>query len=397
MSTLSRPGLREAFREELTGGILPFWMNHAIDRQGGGFHGALTNDLRIRDEVPRSAILHGRLVWTFSAAYRVLGVGGLRATAEHARDYLLRQLSDPVHGGVYWSVDRLGRPVEDRKHTYAQAFAIYGLAEHHLATADRISLRRARELFELLEAHAHDPVHGGYVEGRDRAWGPLADMRLSDKEPNCRKSMNTHLHVLEAYTCLLLAWPDAVLRRRLRELVDVFLERIVDPEQPRFRLFFDDDWRRLPDHVSPGHDIEGSWLLVEAAEALGDAALLARVRQLALRMAGEVLARGRDGDGPVLHELGPDGTSRERHWWVQAEAIVGFTAAHQISGDERYGVAALACWDYVQRHFVDRTHGEWFKVLRPDGTPIPGQMKAGPWECPYHHARMCLEMMARLG
>ncbi len=372
-------------------------MNHAIDREHGGFHGALSNDLRVRDDVPRSAVLHARLLWTFSAAHRVLGVGGLLATAEHARHYLLRQLSDPVHGGVYWSVDRLGRPVEDRKHTYAQAFAIYGLVEHHLAARDRVSLRRARELFGLVEAHAHDPRHGGYVESRDRAWGPVADMPLDDREPHCRKSMSTHLHLLEAYTSLFRAWPDPTLRRQLRALVEVFLERILDPEAARLRLFFEDDWRRLPDHASPGHDIEASWLLLEAAEALGDPALRAGIERVALRMAGQVLSGGRDADGTVLHEVGGRGPDGERHWWAQAEAIVGFTAAHQLSGDERFADAALACWEYVQRRFVDRAHGEWFKVLGPDGTPVPGQLKAGPWECPYHQARMCLEMMRRLG
>jgi mannobiose 2-epimerase len=397
MATLAPPGLREAFRAELTGSILPFWMNLAIDREHGGFHGAITNDLRIQDDVPRSSVLHGRLLWTFSAANRVLGVGGLLATADHARSYLLHRFWDPDRGGVYWSVDRRGEPVQDRKHTYAQAFAIYGLVEHHLAAGDAESLRLAQQLYALIEAHANDPVHGGYVESRDRAWGPLADMRLSAKEPHCWKSMNTHLHVLEAYTSLFRAWPDAALRRQLRALVDLFLERIYDPEGGRFRLFFDEAWHRLPDHVSPGHDVEGSWLLVEAARALGDAELQARVERVAVRMAAQVLAEGRDGDGTVLHALGTGGADRERHWWVQAEAIVGFTNAHQLSGDGRFAEAALACWDYVQRHFVDRRHGEWFKVLRPDGTPVPGQVKAGPWECPYHHARMCLEMMVRLG
>jgi mannobiose 2-epimerase len=248
-----------------------------------------------------------------------------------------------------------------------------------------------------LEAHAHDRVFGGYVEGCGPAWDALEDMRLSDKEPHCRKSMNTLLHVLEGYTNLLRVWDDLRLRSRLRELLDIFAGHVIDGRTHHFHLFFDDAWNVLPGHISDGHDIEGSWLLVEAAEALGDPVVVARMRQMAVYIAGAVHAGGRAADGTVYYERQAGGTvDRHKHWWVQAEGVVGFYNAHQIGGDLRFLAAAQGCWQVIRDQFVDRVHGDWFKVLDAHGVPLVGQYKVGPWECPYHHARMCLEMAARL-
>jgi mannobiose 2-epimerase len=302
---------------------------------------------------------------------------------------------DARYGGVYWTVDALGQPVMDRKHHYAQAFAIYGLCAYYEATQESQSLALAQELFRLLEQHAYDPVHGGYIEGSSRRWESLDDMRLSDRDLDCRKSMNTMLHILEAYTQLLRWWEPA--REPHRALTEVLMDRIVHPDGTHFRLFFDDAWRSLLDHVSYGHDIEGSWLLVEAAEVQGDEALLARAREVAVSMAEAVYRRGIDADGGLLYEGGPQGVvDDQKSWWVQAEAMVGFTNAYQLSGREHFLRAALRCWAYIQEHHVDRVHGGWYKVLRRDGTPDPASVKVGPWECPYHHSRACMEMMDRL-
>jgi mannobiose 2-epimerase len=222
-------------------------------------------------------------------------------------------------------------------------------------------------------------------------------MRLSDKEPHCRKSMNTLLHIMEGYTNLLRTWNDPLLRRRLAQLVDVFLEHVIDPTAHRFRLFFDDAWQPLPDHISYGHDIEGSWLLVEAAEVLGEPGPIAHSRVVAVAMAQAVLQGGLAADGSVVYERRPDGSvDASKHWWAQAEGMVGFLNAWRLSGEPRFLAAAQALWRVIQTQFVDRTHGEWFKVLDPVGKPVAGQYKVGPWECPYHHGRMCLEVAARL-
>lgn len=395
--TLNRAAFREQLQAELTGNILPFWMAHLPDRVHGGFHGGLTDDLRVLDETPRAAILCARTLWTYAAAHRILGGDEYLAMARLAYETLTGTFLDPEHGGLFWQMDRAGRPSADRKHHYAQAFGIYGLSEYYRATQEPQALDLARDLFDLLERHAHDPVHGGYTEGSSRAWGALADMRLSEKDLNCRKSMNTMLHVLEAYTNLLRVWDDARLRDRQRALIEAFQRHIIDHPGGHFKLFFDDDWEPLSQVVSYGHDIEGSWLLVEAAEVQGDPSLLERMRESSARLADAVQREGLDPDGSLRHEGGPGGNpGAEKEWWAQAEGMVGFHNAYQVTGQERFARAALGLWDYIQARLVDRVHGDWFKRLHRDGTPVAGGLKAGPWECPYHHSRACLEMIRRL-
>lgn len=368
-----------------------------MDPVHGGFYGALSNDLKIFNDVPRSAVLCARLLWTFSAAYRRFADPVYRATADYARDYLMRVFWDTEYGGVYWSVNAEGQPVEDRKHTYAQSFAIYGLVEYYRATGDGASLDLACRLYALIDAHTIDPIYGGNREGCSRVWGEPADPRLSEKDLWATKSMNTLLHVMEAYTNLLRVWPDEGLQKRVRELIEIFLLRVIDPETRHFRLFFDDDWRSLAPVFSYGHDIEGSWLLVEAAEVLGDVTLLAKVKLAALQLAEAVRVEGLEPDGALIYEGNCDDPHRyDKHWWPQAEAMVGFFNAWQISGDPLFAEAAAGAWEFITGHMVDRVNGDWFKVLNREGVPYPDYFKAGPWECPYHHARACLEILERV-
>ena len=389
--------LREKMERELRENILPFWMEHTVDRHLGGFYGALTNDLQIHNEVERSLVLCARVLWTFSAAFRKYGDPAYLEMAQHAYRYLTENFLDPQYGGMYWWLDCNGKPVNDRKQTYGQAFAIYGLSEYFLATNEIEAIDLARELFDLIEEHDYEKVYGGYIEGCARNWGALADLRLSPKEPyNCPKSMNTLLHVLEGYTNLLRAWPNPRLIQAQTKLLKIFLDHVVDPQTHLTRLFFENDWTSLSDHMSFGHDIETSWLLVEAAEVLGNVTLIDRTREVAVQMAEAVFSRGRDADGSVLHEGSPGGILHpEKHWWCEAEGVVGFANAYEISGDEKFAQAALQIWDFIAAKMIDRQYGEWFKVLDRKGNPIPGQVKTGPWEDPYHHARACLEMIRR--
>jgi cellobiose epimerase len=394
---INKADFRGQLRKELTTNILPFWLTHAVDKVNGGFYGALTNELVIHNEVPRSAILCARILWTYSTAYRILGDREYLDMSRHAYDYLTRTFLDPDHGGLYWTVDASGRPVFDRKHHYAQAFAIYGLSEYYRATEEPQSLGLARTLFELLEKHAYDPVHGGYIEGSSRKWEPLADMRLSERDLNCRKSMNTMLHILEAYTNLLRVWEDAELKARHKALIGTFQDHIVDHATGHFKLFFDDQWHSLLDNVSFGHDIEGSWLLYEAARVQGDPALIQQVRDTALQIAAAVYQDGLEPDGSLPYEAGPQGLVDDcKSWWVQAEAVVGFYNAYQLSGQAHFAQAAWQSWNYIQAKLVDRKYGDWLKRLHRDGTPAKGSYKVGPWECPYHHSRTCFEMLDRL-
>ncbi len=383
--------------QELTANILPFWLNQTKDPVNGGFFGAVSNSLQVDNTIPRTAILCARILWTFSAAYRKNGHPEYLAMAQYAHQYLTQVFWDTEHGGLYWSVDAQGNPALDRKHHYVQAFGIYGLTEYYRVTQDDLSLKLAQELFQLLEAHAFDPVHGGYIEGSCRSWGSLADMRLSDKEINCRKTMNTMLHILEAYTNLLRVWDNPHLKTQHRALIEIFLTKIINPDNHHFRLFFDDGWQSLDDHISYGHDIEGSWLLVEAAQVQADSGLLNRVENKATQMAAAVYANGLDQDGSLFYEGDPSGlTNSNKSWWVQAEAMVGFYNAFQLTGDEKYLLAVQQLWTYIQNYLVDPIYGGWIKARRRDGTIVASTPKTGPWECPYHHSRACLEMLDRI-
>jgi mannobiose 2-epimerase len=255
----------------------------------------------------------------------------------------------------------------------------------------------AQTLFRLLEKHAFDPTFGGYIEGSSRRWEALADMRLSDRDLNCRKSMNTMLHVLEAYTNLLRVWEDDALIKQHKALIETFQEHIIDHSTGHFKLFFDDKWNSLLENVSYGHDIEGSWLLCEAAEVQGDPALARQIRETAIHIAAAVYEDGLEQDGSLPYEAGPHGlVDSDKSWWVQAEAMLGFFNAYQLSGQERFAQAACRSWDYIQDRMVDRTYGDWLKRLHRDGTPDKSSYKVGPWECPYHHSRACFEMIDRL-
>ena len=391
------------FRAELETNILPFWMRCAVDRENGGFHGTIHSDLTVDTKAPRAAVINARILWTFSAATRVLGKPEYREMADRAWDYINQKFWDKQNGGVYWMLDYKGNPISDRKQIYAQAFTVYGMTEYYRATGRPESLERARLLFRLIEKYSRDSVFKGYIEACSRNWGALDDMRLSEKDLNSPKSMNTHLHIMEAYTALLRVWRDSELAARQNDLLEVTMDRIVDSATGHFKLFFDKQWNSLSDHVSFGHDIEGSWLLMEAAEVLGDPVLQAYARKVASRMAEVVYDEGLDQDGSIFYERNSKGefVDPNKHWWAQAEAVVGFYNAWTLTGQDRFRKAAERAWSYIEARIIDKQHGEWLAKLHPDGTPWQESEDAdaclvGPWKCPYHNSRMCFEMMDRL-
>lgn len=389
--------LGQQFETELRDNILPFWMQHTLDHENGGFYGAVTNDLHVHNQVERSAVICSRILWTFSTAARLYGEETYFHTAQWAFDYLTAFFWDEQFQGIYWSLDRYGRPVNDRKHTYAQAFSIYAFSAYYQATSEPKSLSLAQKQFELLETHTFDPVYGGNIECRARDWSSLADTRLSDKEINSSKSMNTLLHLMEAYASLAQIWSDAILSEKLGGLVKIFLDKIIDSHSGHQHMFFDNHWNSLSNDISFGHDIETSWLLLETAKVLGDPILLDRVRKTGLIMAQAVYQQAFNPDGSILYEITPNEKPKQtRHWWAHAEAVVGFYNAYQLSGQMHFADAADKVWNYIQAFFVDRQNGDWFKQLRSNGQPILSHHKVGPWECPYHHARMCFEMIERL-
>lgn len=396
---------------DLAGNVLPWWCASIFDDQGRVLGGRDLAGAVL--EVPRSAVLGTRLLWTFGSALARLPAGpatealrpALAGAAGRAATWVQQALTDAEHGGLYWAVDAAGRPLADHKQSYAQAFGIYAWCARHAAGGEAqpgTALAAAQALFERLDAAAHDDADGGYFEGCTRDWGWLPGARLSAQEPPVPKTMNTTLHVLEALTELHRHAPAPRLRSRvaarLAELVGLFLDRLWLPAQGGFGLFFSRDWQNQTPQLSWGHDIEAAWLLVRAAEGLGDATLLQRCRALAPRIADAVLARGVAADGSVLGAGLFDGTVTDtrRHWWCQAEAMLGFWDAWQIGGDPRHAAAARRCWAFIEARHVDAAGGDWFKTLDADGRPVAAVPKAGPWECPYHHVRAELEMLERL-
>ncbi len=397
MNPTALSSCRTRIETDLRQNILPFWIERVVDLDGGTFLGQLSNDLVPDRTVERGALLTSRILWTYAAAGRHYREPAYLAMAELAHRDLLDRYRDGAHGGFYWSINADGSVYRDRKQVYGQAFAIYALSELHAASGRREPLELAIATFRLLEAHARDHTHGGYLEALARDWTAIADLRLSERDQNDPKSQNTMLHVMEAYTRLLGVWPDAGLRLALRDIVDLMLTRIVDPGTGHLGLFFTLDWQPTSQKISYGHDIEAAWLLTRAAETLTDPALLARVHALAVRIAEVTLAEGVDADGGVYNFGDPSGlVDTDKEWWPQAEAVIGFLNAAQISGDKRYAEAALRTWDFVEKHLIDRQRGEWFRGVTREGRLIASHEKVGFWKCPYHNGRMGLEAPARL-
>jgi mannobiose 2-epimerase len=400
--TLTLPTDAKAFaarvEKHLFGHILPFWCGPAVDREGWGWMGWLSNDLKADRSQPRGLIVNCRILWAFSAVHRIRPEKQFRQMAERAYEVVFNRFWDGQCGGAFWRLDDTGLVIDDSKKIYGQAFYIYALAEFHQAFGTRPALQRAKELFELIEQHAHDDVDGGYWEVRRRDWSEAAGARLSDRDMAEKKSMNNHLHLLEAYTNLYRVWKRNRLKERLVELTELFEKQILDQQTKHLNHFFDEKWNVKSDTYTFGHDIEASWLLYEAASVLKDKAMVERLEELAMSMAEVVLREGIDSDGSLFYE----GKARNvldsgKECWPQAEALVGFLNAFEISGDERFFMAARRVWNFIEERLADKVHGEWFWRIAPNGRPDPTLPKVSEWKGPYHGSRACLEAMHRLG
>jgi mannobiose 2-epimerase len=389
--------LRSAIETEWRDDIRAFWLRHAPDPEFGGFRGRIAHDLRIDPHAEKGVILNARILWTFARAAAVHHDPEARAMADRAWEYLRRHFVDPVHGGVFWTVDHRGAPRDTKKKLYAQAFAIYAFAEYGRSTGEAEPIQEALRLFDLVERHGSDPARGGYGENYERDWTLAGDQRLSDVDLDTRRSMNTHLHVLEAYATLRHVTDDARVAAALEGCLAVFFRHIIDDRSWHLRLFFDEAWVPQSDVISFGHDIEASWLLCEAADALGNPGHQNAARDAAVQMAGTVLQQAMDDDGGLVYEADSSGVIDDtKDWWPQAEAVVGFLNAWEISGDRRFYDAAVRAWTFIDRHVIDRVHGEWHSKLSRAGVPDLSRPKVDLWKCPYHNGRMCFEAVSRL-
>ena len=388
--------LRNELEAELQDNILAYWIKYLPDRERGGFYGHVTHLNEVVAGAPRGAIQNARILWTFSAAFRHQPRKEYLEMALRAFDYILLHFLDREFGGVYWELEENGSIRNPRKQIYANAFVIYAMAEYHRAAGSAEALDTATMVFREVERHARDLRRNGYVEALGRRWEEIGDVRLSEKDDNERKTMNTHLHLLEAYTSLLRIWRDPELESALENLVGLFLDRFIDRDTKHLHLFFDDDWNLRSDLVSFGHDIECSWLLHEASGVLGNRALEKRTGELAAEMARACL-QGMDGDGGMFYEYFPAEKrfDTDKHWWPQAEAMVGYFNAWQCSGERQFLEQTLASWQFIREKLVDRVHGEWYWSVDRNGIPRRDKEKAGFWKCPYHNGRACLEIIER--
>ncbi|MDR3134413.1 MAG: AGE family epimerase/isomerase [Prevotellaceae bacterium] len=389
--------LTQEVQQDLTENILPFWATHAPD-SSGGFYGELNFDGSPKAEATKGGILHARLLWTFSSAYRLLQEETYRALADRAQRYFLDYFIDKEYGGSYYVLNADGSPLMTQKNTYQNAFAIYGLSEHYRATGNKESLQAAIDIYNKLVAHAYDPAHKGFIEGCSREW--------KNNELFSMKTMNTNLHVLEALTNLYRVWKDPGLQEQLKDEIDVMRHKIIDTVRWHEILYLSMDWQPSPMRIdSYGHDVEYSWLLVEAAEVLGDEEILADTKRIAVNVAGVQIEEGLTPEGymrgekfhgerPAIPGM-PQETRHRLEWWPQAEAVVGFINAWQISQDKKFLDAALLAWKWTKTYMIDHEYGEWYGNVYEDGTPKKDFVKADQWRCPYHNSRMGFELITR--
>lgn len=385
--------LKQEVKQELFN-ILNYWTQYAVDKDKGGFYGIVNGNNIPDPDSPRSVVINSRILWTFSAAYQLFPNPDYPVIAKRAYDYIKKYFIDSQYGGVYWSVKADGSPLQMKKQLYGHSFAIYGLAEYYKITKDESVLRTGIDLFKKTVEHGHDKEYGGYTEAFERDWTNTNDYILS-RAPNS-KTMNTHLHLLEAFTNLYRVWKDDLSRFHLKHSIETVINHILDPETNRMTLFMTQVW--IPDSkiISYGHDIELSWLIYEAAEALEDKKLLDQCRTISVQMA-TAATDGIAADGALNYEWNPatKHLNDSKQWWPQAEAFVGFFNAYQLTGKIHFLDKAEKTWEFIKKHLIDHANGEWYggvdashKILSKD--------KITFWKCPYHNARACMEIWSRL-
>ena len=388
--------LKKEVSADLTGNLLPYWTKNMVDNVNGGFYGRIDGNEKVYPDEDKGGILNARILWTYSSAYRIYKDTAYLRLANRAKDYIMAHFIDKQYGGAYRSVNAKGEPSDTRKQTYTQTFFIYAMAEYSRATGDKEALKTAKGIFEAFEKYALDKESNGYFEVFSRDWQRTRDKLIGETTINDEKTMNTHLHLMEAYANLYRVWPDKRMAERLRNVVEIFLDHIIDKQTAHLICFMDKNWKRTSMIDSYGHDIEASWLLCESANLLGDPELLARVNKVSLRIA-DAASEGLQPDGSMLYEkdLASGHMPTDRSWWVLSEAIVGYLNAYELSGNEKYLDRSINSWNYTKKHLIDKKNGGWYSGVSESGVAGRGD-KAGFWICPYHNGRMCMEVVERV-
>lgn len=384
---------RDEIEDHLKNKLLPFWMG-LKDEENGGFYGYMSHDLKVDKKAVKGCILNSRILWFFSTAALLLEDSRYLKYADQAFDFMKSAFVDKKEGGVFWSASFDGTPVDTTKHTYCQAFAVYGLAAYYRASGKEESLELASSLVRVIEEKCRDK--DGYLEAFNADFTPASNEKLSENGVIAERTMNTLLHVFEAYTELYDAAGDPELAERMKEMLSIFKDRMYNPEKHRQEVFFDRDYRSLIDLISYGHDIETAWLIDRGLEVLGDREWSERLSPMTSDLAENILRTAFDGHS-LPQECEDGNINEDRVWWVQAETVNGFLNEYLKRPDRKeYREAALCEWAYIREYVDDkRPGGEWYSQLDRDGRPYTEKPEVEPWKCPYHNGRMCLEVIRR--
>jgi mannobiose 2-epimerase len=383
----------DEIKEHLIKDIIPFWQS-IKDDEFGGFYGEMDFDLNLYRKADKGCILNSRILWFFSNAYMTLSQNEYLVYAEHAYDFLRKAFYDQENGGVFWSVTYDGRPSDDTKHTYNQAFAVYGLASYYGVSKDREALALAYSLVDRIENNCKDEI--GYLEAFDRYFKPASNEKLSENGVMASRTMNTLLHVLEAYTELYRVDKSKVIANKMKWMLDLFADKVYNSNKERLEVFFDHQMNSLLDLNSYGHDIEASWLVDRSVELLDDPEYTAKITPITKALASHIHSVAMDEDS-LYNECENGQVDTKKVWWVQTEAMLGFLNAYQKDPVQKEYLASVAkIWDFTKTYMIDRRKGsEWFFELYQDRTPIVTKEIVGPWKCPYHNGRMCFEVLNR--
>ncbi len=389
----------DVFKQEIRmerDAILDFWAKNSLDLVNGGFLGKLDHFGHIDYSSVKGGVLNARILWTFSSAFAATENTSHKEIADRAFEYMKKHLIDHVNGGAYWSVDPSGNKLDGRKQVYGLAFAIYGFSEYFKISKNQEALEIAKKLYLVIEKHSFDQKSNGYFEAFAEDWSALSDMRLSVKDLNATKTMNTHLHILEAYTNLYAIFPNNQLTNNIENLLEIFDKKIIDPFLGQLNLFFDNDWNSLSQRYSFGHDIEASWLLHDSALTIQKNEIIEKWQNKAIQIA-EIILKNINPDGSLYHEIDLENMHIDKHreWWVSAEAMVGFVNAYKLTNDKKYLNAVFSLWDFIKKHIKDPDNGEWHWGVLADYSKMK-EDKIGFWKCPYHNFRACQEILERV-
>lgn len=380
-------------KEHLVKDLIPFWEN-LKDTENGGYYGYMDYNLNINKTFEKGCILNSRILWFFSSAYEILNIPSLLESAKHSFEFLKNYCIDKKNGGVYWSVDYKGNVLDSTKHTYNQAFAIYALSDYYKITKDEEALKLANELYNIIEKKCKDEQ--GYLEAFTVDFKPESNEKLSENGVLAEKTMNTLLHIFEAYTEFYNITKNEEVADNLRFMLDIFADKVYNEKLGRQEVFFDKNWNSLIDLYSYGHDIETSWLIDRGLEILKDEEYNKKIAKITEDIAQNIYDRAYV-ENSLYNEAENGIIDKTRVWWVQAETLVGFLNAWEKNNENEYYIKAVKdIWEYIKQYVIDkRQNSEWFWALDEEHKPINKPI-VEPWKCPYHNGRMCIEIIRRL-